>query len=96
MHFQDAQYCIGKIPISEIVTHYGDPVYVYHGEKILEQYGVKVMDIIKGAPFNADVQEAITQVAAEANMKGKIVDVVEKGYLLNDKVIRFAKVVIGA
>ena len=38
MHFQDAQYYIGKIPISEIVTHYGDPVYVYHGEKILEQY----------------------------------------------------------
>jgi len=65
-------------------------------KKILEHYGVKIMDVAKGAAFNADLHEAITQIPAEEQLKGKIVDVVEKGYLLNDKVIRFAKVVIGS
>jgi molecular chaperone GrpE len=64
-------------------------------KKILDQFGVKAMDV-KGN-FNADLHEAITQVPVQdESQKGKIVDVVEKGYLLNDKVIRFAKVVVGA
>lgn len=64
--------------------------------KVLEQYGVKAMDLKAGSDFNPDVQEAITQVdAPEEELKGKIVDVVEKGYLLNEKVIRYAKVVVG-
>ena len=54
------------------------------------------MDIKSGSEFNADLHEAITQIPADDKLKGKIVDVVEKGYLLNDKVIRFAKVVIGS
>jgi molecular chaperone GrpE len=66
-------------------------------KKTLDQYGVKAMTIEPGTPFNADVHEAITQIPAPAeNLKGKIVDVVEKGYLLNEKVIRFAKVVVGS
>lgn len=66
-------------------------------KKTLDQQGVKPMAIEQGAPFNADFHEAITQIPAPAeNLKGKIVDVVEKGYLLNDKVIRFAKVVVGS
>ena len=65
--------------------------------KTLEQYGVKVMDLKAGSEFNADFQEAITQIPAPSeDLKGKVVDVVEKGYLLNEKVIRFAKVVIGS
>jgi molecular chaperone GrpE len=64
-------------------------------KKVLDQFGVKAMDIGSGSEFNADLHEAITQIPAGENLKGKIVDVVEKGYLLNDKVIRFAKVVIG-
>ncbi len=65
-------------------------------KKVLELYGVKTMDVGKGADFNADLHEAITQVAApEPVLKGKIIDVVEKGYVLNDKVIRYAKVVVG-
>ena len=64
--------------------------------KILEQYGVKIMEAGKGTGFNPDLHEAITSVPAEEKLKGKIVDVVEKGYLLNDKVIRFAKVVTGS
>lgn len=65
--------------------------------KTLEQSGVKVMEINAQTEFNPDLHEAITQVPVpDAAQKGKIVDVVEKGYLLNDKVIRFAKVVVGS
>jgi len=66
-------------------------------KKVLELYGVRIMDIKPGADFNPDIHEAITQIPApEPAFKGKVVDVVEKGYLLNDKVIRFAKVVVGS
>jgi molecular chaperone GrpE len=66
-------------------------------KKVLELYGVRIMDIKPGADFNPDIHEAITQIpASDPAHKGKVVDVVEKGYLLNDKVIRFAKVVVGS
>jgi molecular chaperone GrpE len=66
-------------------------------KKILDQYGVKAMPAEKGSAFDADFHEAITQIPApEEKLKGKVVDVIEKGYLLNDKVIRFAKVVVGS
>jgi molecular chaperone GrpE len=65
--------------------------------KILDQSGVKLMEIKPGAEFNADLHEAITQIpTSDETLKGKVVDVVEPGYLLNDKVIRFAKVVVGS
>lgn len=57
--------------------------------------GVKEMKTI-GEEFNADFHEAITEIpVTDENMKGKVVDEVEKGYTLNDKIIRFAKVVVG-
>ena len=62
---------------------------------VLQQKGLKAMDAT-GQPFDAELHEAITQIPAGDEMKGKVVDEVEKGYYLNDKVIRFAKVVIGA
>ena len=66
-------------------------------KKILEQYNVKPMDLSKGSVFDPDLHEAITHIpATDEKLKGKIMDVVEKGYLLNDKVIRFAKVVTGS
>jgi molecular chaperone GrpE len=62
----------------------------------LEQKGLNVIEITKGDLFNADDHEAITQIPAPStDMKGKIIDVIEKGYKLGDKVIRFPKVVIG-
>lgn len=65
-------------------------------KKTLEQYSVKAMDLKPGSDFDADTQEAITQLPApDEKLKGKIIDIVEKGYLLNDKVIRYAKVVVG-
>jgi len=66
-------------------------------KKTLEQYGVKVMEITPETAFNADLHEAITQLPVkDDSQKGKIVEVVEKGYLLNEKVIRFAKVIVGS
>ena len=66
-------------------------------KKVLEQAGVKIMDVKAGSDFNADLHEAITQIPApDETLKGKVVDVIEPGYLLNDKVIRFAKVVVGS
>ena len=65
--------------------------------KTLENKGLKVMETAKGTEFDAELHEAITQFPTdEKGMKGKIIDTVEKGYYLGEKVIRFAKVVIGA
>tara|TARA_R110000868_G_scaffold184654_1_gene426306 strand:- start:94 stop:672 length:579 start_codon:yes stop_codon:yes gene_type:complete len=58
--------------------------------------GLEVVDVKAGDAFDADFAEAITQIPAPNDkMKGKIVDVLEKGYKLGDKIIRFPKVVIG-
>ena len=57
--------------------------------------GLELVEINIGDVFNADFAEAITQIPAGDDLKGKIVDVVEKGYKLGDKIIRFPKVVIG-
>ncbi len=63
--------------------------------KYLESNGVKAMETT-GASFDADVHEAIATVAAPSeDQKGKILDTVQKGYTLNDKVLRHAKVVVG-
>ncbi|PRY86595.1 nucleotide exchange factor GrpE [Mongoliibacter ruber] len=65
--------------------------------KVLEAKGVKVMDDLVGKAFDPETQEAITQIPApNEELKGKIIDVVENGYTLGDKVVRYAKVVTGA
>lgn len=64
--------------------------------KTLTNEGLKEMENLIGQPFDAEYQEAITAIPAPSEeLKNKVIDVVEKGYFLNDKVIRFAKVVIG-
>ena len=63
--------------------------------KTLQQKGLTPMEV-KGGDFDADLHEAITQIPAPSDdLRGKIVDEVEKGYYLGDKVIRHAKVVLG-
>jgi molecular chaperone GrpE len=63
---------------------------------LLESKGLKKMEA-KGLEFDSELHEAITQIpVSDDSLKGKIVEVVEDGYLLNDKVIRYAKVIIGA
>lgn len=62
----------------------------------LQQKGLSKLEISAGDVFDADHHEAVTQIPAPSDdMKGKIIDVVEKGYKLGDKIIRFPKVVIG-
>ncbi|MBP6310971.1 MAG: nucleotide exchange factor GrpE [Flavobacteriales bacterium] len=63
--------------------------------KMLNDQGVKAMHA-KGEPFDPEIHEAITKAPAPtADLKGKVLDVIESGYLMNDKVIRYAKVVVG-
>ena len=69
---------------------------IYHKlYKTLEQRGLKPMESV-GTPFNGETHEAITQIPAPTeDLKGKVVDEVERGYYLKDKIIRFAKVIVG-
>lgn len=63
---------------------------------ILTNKGLKPMETNTGADFDADLHEAITEIPAPSEaLQGKIIDVIEKGYYLNDKLIRHAKVVVG-
>ncbi|SIS04483.1 molecular chaperone GrpE [Mucilaginibacter lappiensis] len=65
-------------------------------KNILVQKGLKEMTAI-GEPFDADLHEAITNIPAPTDdLKGKVIDEMEKGYYLKDRVIRFAKVIVGA
>ncbi|MBN1131678.1 MAG: nucleotide exchange factor GrpE [Bacteroidales bacterium] len=72
-------------------------IHLIYGKftSFLMQEGVKEIDALH-TEFDTDIHEAITKIPApEQNLKGKVVDVVQKGYYLNDKVMRFPKVVVG-
>lgn len=63
--------------------------------KALEQQGIKEMETT-GQDFDPELHEALTKIPAPSEeLKGKIIDTIEKGYYLNDKIIRYAKVVVG-
>jgi molecular chaperone GrpE len=65
-------------------------------KNILSQKGLKEMQSI-GTAFDPEIHEAITNIPASSDdLKGKVVDEMEKGYYLNDKVARFAKVIVGS
>ncbi len=70
---------------------------IHHKFKnLLQSKGLEELDAL-GQEFDSDLHEAITNAPVEdANMKGKVIDQVEKGYLMNGKVIRYAKVIVGA
>ena len=62
----------------------------------LKSKGLNLVEVNKGDEFNPDNHEAVTQIEAPSDdMKGKIIDIIEKGYKLGEKVIRYPKVVIG-
>ena len=70
-------------------------VLIYNKLKnLLEQKGLSAMEST-GAEFDTDLHDAITNIEVDENMKGKVVEEIEKGYYLNDKVIRHAKVIVG-
>jgi molecular chaperone GrpE len=63
--------------------------------EFLKQNGIQEIECLK-QEFNSDIHEAITKIPApEPELKGKVVDVIQKGYYLHDRVIRFARVVVG-
>ncbi|PCH72682.1 MAG: nucleotide exchange factor GrpE [Flavobacteriaceae bacterium] len=65
-------------------------------QSTLEQKGLSKVEIKAGDTFDADIHEAITQIPAPSKkMKGKVIDVIEQGYQLGSRIIRFPKVVIG-
>lgn len=82
---------------SEDLNALKEGVILVHNKlhNILQQKGLKQFESI-GKTFDSDYHEAITKIPApDKKLKGKVVDEVEKGYMLNDKVLRFAKVVVG-
>ncbi|WP_185856818.1 nucleotide exchange factor GrpE [Blattabacterium cuenoti] len=64
--------------------------------KILKEKGLNKIKIKKGDDFNTDFHEAVTQIPAMTEkLKGKIIEIIEAGYILKEKIIRYAKVIIG-
>lgn len=62
----------------------------------LKNKGLHVLETLPGDDFNADLHEAIVEIPAPTEeLKGKIVDIIERGYQLGERIIRFAKVVVG-
>lgn len=65
-------------------------------ENTLKNKGLKPMDDTTGQNFDADTMEAVTQIPApDKKMKGKVIDELERGYMLGNKILRYAKVVVG-
>lgn len=94
----DFERALKAIETASDIEAVKDGIVLVHNKlkSILSQQGLKEMESI-GNVFDADIHEAITNIPAPTDdMKGKVIDQVEKGYYLNDKVIRFAKVIVGA
>ncbi len=62
---------------------------------ILKSNGLLDLEVNKGDPFDPELHEAISQIKSNKKNSGKIIDVIEKGYKMGDKIIRFPKVVVG-
>ncbi len=93
----DFDRALSEIEKSKDNSHYTGIALINNKLKeTLKSKGLTEVETKSGDVFNADNHEAITQIPAPSDdLKGKIVDVVEKGYALGDKIIRFPKVVIG-
>ena len=72
----------------------GEKLVLQKFEEALKQKNVTEIKAT-GEEFNADYHEAVARFAAGEEMKGKVIDVVQRGYMLGDKVLRYAKVVVG-
>ncbi|HAQ65805.1 MAG TPA: nucleotide exchange factor GrpE [Bacteroidales bacterium] len=85
-------------PVDETIAPLRQGVELIYNKfwSIIERQGVKAIEAI-GMEFTTDFHEALTSIpVTDESQKGKVVDQVEKGYMLGDKVIRFAKVIVGA
>ncbi|MDO4510308.1 MAG: nucleotide exchange factor GrpE [Bacteroidales bacterium] len=93
----DFERALGALEQSADIESLKDGVMLIYNKfvKYLESQQVKAMEST-GMDFDADVYEAVTTFPApEESMKGKVIDTVQKGYTINDKVLRHAKVVVG-
>ena len=93
----DFERALGSIDQAKEISAVKEGVQLIYTKfkEFLKQRGVKEIEA-KEKEFDTDLHEAITKIPApNKKLKGKVVDVVEKGYYLNEKVIRFSKVVIG-
>lgn len=93
----DIERGINAVNSSQDVNALRDGINLIYGRfrDFLTQNGVKEIEALD-KEFNIDFHEAVTKIpASEESQKGKVVDVIQKGYLLHDKVIRFPKVVVG-
>ncbi|MCQ2315123.1 MAG: nucleotide exchange factor GrpE [Bacteroidales bacterium] len=92
----DFERALPTMEKSEDKSNYEGALLIYNKlKKTLEQKGLEEIEA-NGTEFNTDEHEALTQIPApDESMKGKVLDVIQKGYKLNGKVIRFARVVVG-
>ena len=92
----DFERALPTMEADENKTHYEGVMLIYNKlKRTLEQKGLEEIKAV-GEPFNTDEHEALTQIPAPSeDMKDKVIDVVQKGYKLNGKVIRYARVVVG-
>ena len=92
----DFERALPTMEKSEDKTHYEGVMLIYNKlKRTLEQKGLEEIKAT-GEPFNTDEHEALTQIPAPSeDLKDKVLDVVQKGYKLNGKVIRYARVVVG-
>ena len=92
----DFERALPTMEQSEDKTHYEGMMLIYNKlKRTLEQKGLEEIKAT-GEPFNTDEHEALTQIPAPSeDMKDKVIDVVQKGYKLNGKVIRYSRVVVG-
>jgi molecular chaperone GrpE len=95
--FDDFERAMNSLDVSTDIDAVKQGLHLIYSKfsDFLKTKGISEIEAV-GKEFNTDVHEAITKTPVQDEaMKGKIVDVVQKGYMLNDKVIRFSKVVIG-
>lgn len=93
----DFEHAIEMLQKSETTQGFIEGVELIYNkfQSYLKQNGVKQMEVI-GTPFDAELHEAVTMIPAPSeDQKGKIIDCIQNGYFLNEKVIRFAKVIVG-
>ncbi len=90
----DFERALNEIAKEEKDEHYKGFKLIYEKmKKILSGHGLEHIEVKKGETFNPDKHEAIAQIPGEKKMSGKIHDVIEKGYKLGNKIIRYPKVV---
>lgn len=95
--FDDMDRAVKSLDSTTEIEPLKEGVALIHSKfkSTLQQKGLKEMEAV-GAPFDTDLHDALTSIPAPSeDLKGKVIEEVQKGYFLNDKVIRHAKVIIG-